>query len=96
MLKTIMFTITFAFASIMLSGCSDEQEDRIGQDNELNADPEWSENPYGDEEGQDADNPQSTDEMNRNKDDDDLNEPYPDEDPAGLEEAAEQGISQQY
>lgn len=96
MFKTLLFTVSLAFASVILSGCSDEQDDRMGQNSELNADPEWSENPYGEEDGRDADNPQSADEINRNKDDDGLTESEPDKDPSGLDEATEQGVGQQY
>lgn len=96
MLKTLFLTGVLAFGIVGLSACSDEQDNMTPQNNQLDADPEWSENPYGDESGEGADNPESTEEMNQNKDDDDLNETYPDEDPSGLEEATEQGISQQY
>lgn len=90
MFKTIMFTATLAFTSVMLSGCSDEQDNQVGQD----VNPEWSENPYDDD--RDVQNPEPTDEINRNQEGDQLNENNTDSDETGLDEATEQGISQQY
>lgn len=42
MWKALILTLTLAFTSVMLSGCSDEQNEQMGQDNELDADAEWS------------------------------------------------------
>ncbi|ODN65542.1 MULTISPECIES: hypothetical protein [Methylophaga] len=90
MFKTIVFTATLAFTSFMLSGCSDEQDNQVGQD----VNPEWSENPYEDERA--VQNPEPTDEINRNREGDQLNENNTDSDETGLDEATEQGIGQQY
>lgn len=96
MWKALFFTVTFTFASVMLSGCSDEQDNQMGQDAELDANPEWSKNPNAEEDAEEVENPQPTEEINRNKDDDDLIEPYPDDEGNGLDEATEQGVGQQY
>lgn len=94
MWKALILTLTLAFTSVMLSGCSDEQNEQMGQDNELDADAEWSKNPY-DENADEAENPEPTEEINRQKDDNDLMESTPDEE-NGLDEATEQGVGQQY
>lgn len=97
MWKALFLTMTLAFSSVILSGCSEEQDNQMGQDSELDADPQWSENPYGDEDVEEIENPQSAEEINRNKDDNDLTEPPPyDEEESGLDEATEQGVGQQY
>ncbi len=95
MIKHFLLFITVVTSFIALPALADKL------DKDQQVDPEWSENPYGEEEGNDADNPESTGEINRKKDDDDLNDVEPDEidlesDPSGLEEATEQGIGQQY
>lgn len=96
MWKALFLTMSLAFSSVMLSGCSDE-DNQMGQDSELDADPQWSENPYGDGDLEEIENPQSAEEINRNKGDDDLTEPPPyDEEESGLDEATEQGVGQQY
>lgn len=92
MFKTIVFTATLAFTSVLLAGCSDEQDNQVGQD----VNPEWSENPYEENEGRSVQNPEPTDEINRNREGDQLNENNADSDETGLEEATEQGIGQQY
>lgn len=45
MWKALFLTMTLAFSSVILSGCSDEQDNQMGQDSELDADPQWSETP---------------------------------------------------
>ena len=46
---------------------------------------------------EEIENPQSAEEINRNKDDSDLTETPPyDEEDSGLDEATEQGVGQQY
>ena len=40
MWKALFFTMTLAFSSVILSGCSDEQDNQMGQDSELDADPQ--------------------------------------------------------
>lgn len=92
MFKTIMFTAMLAFTSMMLSGCSDEQDNQTGQ--EVN--PEWSENPYGDNDGRGVENPEPIDEINRNHEGDRLDETDTESDEMGLDEATDQGIGQQY
>lgn len=96
MWKAIFFTATLAVASVILPGCSDEQDNQMGQDTEFDTNPEWNENPYGQDNAEDMENPEPTGEINRNQDDDDLIEPYPDDEGNSLDEATEQGVGQQY
>lgn len=92
MFKTIVFTVSLAFISVMLSGCSDEQDNQVGQQ----VNPEWSEKPYGDDEGRGVENPEPTNEINRNPEGDGLDENNTDNDEMGLDEATDQGVGQQY